>query len=207
MNTKQKSKKWSKPLSVLLMLTLALSMLPAAAGAASEKRAAALDCTIFSNDVENYLATQGWSWNYASKTLTLNDVDIDTSDFSAVILPHGATVVLSGDNLIASTNEARYSNGIYCKGDATFKGDGSVTIKGVALGIICEANGNSGNIVVSENARITVEDAKSTAISIPIGEGSFSRTLTIRDNARVNVNNAAGSAISVSDYVTIQDNA
>ena len=48
----------------------------------------------------------GWSWDYDTKTLTLNGVNIQatTDSMSVVTVPDGTKIVLNGNNTIVQTN-------------------------------------------------------------------------------------------------------
>ena len=67
---------------------------------------------------------EGYSWDYASKTLTLTDYKMtEPCSDTAIILPDGAKLVLSGENTLNSKNGAL----IDAKGTLEISGTGSLT--------------------------------------------------------------------------------
>ena len=68
----------------------------------------------------------GWAWDAAAKTLTLDGVNIAADDYFAVKLPDGAGIVLQegSENYIAN----EYNLGIQCVGDLQISGRGNLTI-------------------------------------------------------------------------------
>lgn len=67
---------------------------------------------------------EGYSWDYASKTLTLTDYKMtEPCNDTAIILPDGAKLVLSGENTLNSKNGAL----IDAKGTLEISGTGSLT--------------------------------------------------------------------------------
>ena len=71
----------------------------------------------------------GWSWNNTDKTLTLDGIDLLTSAESAVKLPDGATVVMTGTNTVESSYSGdSIAYGINGAGALIFKGTGTLTV-------------------------------------------------------------------------------
>ena len=67
---------------------------------------------------------EDYSWDYASKTLTLTDYKMtEPCNDTAIILPDDAKLVLSGENTLKSNNGAL----IDAKGTLEISGTGSLT--------------------------------------------------------------------------------
>lgn len=149
--------KFSRVLSLLVVLTLALALLVPCTALAAE-----------SYDFTSQKTTNGtnWTWDEGTKTLTLNNANLDCSGpgSSSVKLPAGSTIVLSGTNTITGGNDGDYTYGIQCAGDLTIKGSGtlSVTAHGAGISSIgISANGSSG----SNNGTLTVTDGASVTVT------------------------------------------
>lgn len=74
----------------------------------------------------------GYDWQNIDRILTLNNLNIDTSDPFGLTLPADTTVILKGKNYIKASETA-----IRCVTSATFEGSGSLTIVSGNTGIIC----------------------------------------------------------------------
>ena len=67
---------------------------------------------------------EGYSWDYASKTLTLTNYKVEEPyNGSCIVLPDGAKLVLTGENTFSSKNDAL----IDAKGTLEISGTGSLT--------------------------------------------------------------------------------
>lgn len=77
---------------------------------------------------------EGWTWNTASNTLTLDGVnfklsgDISSLGAAAILMPAGSTIVLKGDNHI-EVDENLWANGLYLAGNCSIVGAGSLNIE------------------------------------------------------------------------------
>jgi len=115
---------------------------------AAAPRSNALDCTAMSTDDSN--VEQGWSWNAETKELTLSGISLTCTAETALRVPDGTKIIVTGSNFVKSVNSGTsadsHSFGIRCDGTLTFSGDGSITVTGSGAftnyGICCEGNGS-----------------------------------------------------------------
>ena len=141
-----KSHKPKRLLSLVLTLCMVLTLVPFTASAATPITTK-LDFTAMSTT--DNLASQGWAWNNTSKTLTLNGLDLtcDWSGTEAILLPVNSIVILIGVNSIKHIDDG---HGIYCDGDLTIQGSGTLNIDAPKNGIWVDGdlsiNGGSGII-------------------------------------------------------------
>ena len=144
----------------LLLSALMLVSIPTlSVNAASEKITKCLDlANVGHDDIGN-----GYEWDNIEKTLTMDDLNLSTTDEYGIKLPEGATIILNGDNYITAS---KY--GIHCLNSLIFKGSGTLTINAVEVGIFAASTLSSdviqffdGNITII-NTKIGVysEDAK-----------------------------------------------
>ena len=110
---------------------LVMSMLMSMSAFAADKRTQPLDFA--ANSQTRSDAQQGWEWDEETKTLALTNAQIDTAE-NAVLLPAGATVVVSGSNTVKSEKTC-----ITASGDLTIKGSGSIALVG-DIGISVDGN-------------------------------------------------------------------
>lgn len=139
--------------------------------------------TLWTNEAE------GWSWDTASKTLTLNGATIDIPEtnkdaFIAVYLPdvtNGATVksVAGTQNTICNrSGSEKGAVGLACGGSLTIDGSGELSITGKTYGLVFEsmstikapltatAINENGTAVLSSS---TIELDSSVSIEKPVG--------------------------------------
>ena len=91
--------------STMLATVICMASLPAInVFAANQQRTTTLDLTVagFQNDQKN--EDEGWSWDAATSTLTLDNVDFSTAKKSCVIVDGEkvTNIVFSGDNKMTS---------------------------------------------------------------------------------------------------------
>lgn len=93
-----------------------------------------------STDIKD--TTEGWSWDYQSKTLTLEGINLITSSSSAIRLPENSTIVLAGDsdNTVTSTYNSDVIGEADCIG---ISGEGNLIIEG--SGTLSVQSGNTAN--------------------------------------------------------------
>ncbi len=77
----------------------------------------------------------GYYFHNPSNTLTLSGVNIDTDDEYGMKVKVGVTIVLEGDNYIRGGDIA-----LFCPGDFTIKGSGSLTLVSGGKGIVVNTN-------------------------------------------------------------------
>lgn len=148
----------------------------------------------------------GWSWDYDTKTLTLDGVNIQatTDSMSVVTVPDGTEIVLNGNNTIVQTDtgesytyvlSAVNTNDINCDGTMTISGDG----------------------VLNAENRSTDSMARSLGGSIILNGGTVNATgkvvaksLEIHNDGVLNANASAtsydGAAVNVGGSITVDGN-
>ena len=150
----------------------------------------------------------GWSWDYDTKTLTLNGVNIQATTeenmMSVVTVPDGTEIVLNGNNTIVQTNtgdsdtyvlSAVNTNDVNCDGTMTISGDG----------------------VLNAENRSTDSMARSLGGSIILNGGTVNATGTVKTNSleihndgKLNANATTASfegvAVNVSRGITVDGN-
>ena len=76
----------------------------------------------------------GYDWANRTSTLTLSNLNIETTDAYGLKLCDGATVILEGKNYIEASKAA-----LYLEGNVIFRGNGSLTLVGGEYGILCHS--------------------------------------------------------------------
>ena len=150
----------------------------------------------------------GWSWDYDTKTLTLNGVNIQAATeenmMSVVTVPDGTEIVLKGENTIIQTDTGKSdtyvlsavnTNDVNCDGTMTISGDG----------------------VLNAENRSTDSMARSLGGSIILNGGTVNATGTVKTNSleihndgvlNANATTASfeGVAVNVSRGITVDGN-
>ena len=150
----------------------------------------------------------GWSWDYDTKTLTLNGVNIQATTeenmMSVVTVPDGTEIVLKGENTIIQTDTGKSdtyvlsavnTNDVNCDGTMTISGDG----------------------VLNAENRSTDSMARSLGGSIILNGGTVNATGTVKTNSleihndgvlNANATTASfeGVAVNVSRGITVDGN-
>ena len=150
----------------------------------------------------------GWSWDYDTKTLTLDGVNIQATTeenmMSVVTVPDGTEIVLNGNNTIVQTNtgdsdtyvlSAVNNKEVNCDGTMTISGDG----------------------VLNAENRSTDSMARSLGGSIILNGGTVNATGTVKTNSleihndgvlNANATTASfeGVAVNVSGGITVDGN-
>ena len=130
----------SRILSLFLSVAMVVTLLPAnpstASAAVSDKYHVA--GTFLDMDGVTEGGDGAWKWDGATKTLTfmkrINLTSAEKSGYKSVVLglPDGTTIVMGDGVLVKLT--CLYGDGIYCEGDLTIKGNGTLEIYGSQLG-------------------------------------------------------------------------
>lgn len=151
---------------------------------------------------------EGYSWDSASKTLTLTDYKMTEScNNTAIILPDDAKLVLSGENTLYSKNGALIdANGTLeisgtgsltgsAGGEDALNAQGALTITDCKLDltnpshektVIC-TNGNA--LTITGSADVSLHTEQSFGFGIKTGDGG---NLTLDSNAKLTVSGATG---------------
>ena len=151
---------------------------------------------------------EGYSWDSTSKTLTLTGYKMtEPCNDTAIILPDGAKLVLSGENTLNSKNGALIdAKGTLeisgtgsltgsAGGEAALNAQGALTIKDCKLDltnpshaktVIC-TNGNA--LTITGSADVSLHTEQSFGFGIKTGDGG---NLTLDSNAKLTVSGATG---------------
>ena len=148
----------------------------------------------------------GWSWDYDTKKLTLNGVNIQatTDSMSVVTVPDGTKIVLNGNNTIVQTNTGDSDTYVLSAVNTdTTNCDGTMTI--------------SGDGVLNAENRSTDSMARSLGGTIILNGGTVNATGTVKTNSleihndgvlNANATTASfeGVAVNVSRGITVDGN-
>ena len=151
---------------------------------------------------------QGYEWDYSSKTLTLTDYKVtETCNDTAIILPAGANLVLSGENTLNSKNGALIdAKGTLeisgtgsltgsAGGEAALNAQGALTITDCKLdltnpspwkNVIC-TNGNA--LTITGSADVSLHTASDSGWGIKTGRGG---NFTLGSDAKLVITGATG---------------
>ena len=170
--------------STMLATVVCMASLPAInVFAANQQRTTTLDLTAagFQNDQKN--EDEGWSWDAATSTLTLDDVDFSTAKKSCVIVDGEkvTNIVFSGDNKMTSGTTV-----ISRKGSAK---DTGVVLSGKTKDSVLNLE-ETGNLPVMDQPNITFESgtvdiqggAAITLYTIKVMEAAVNIDTTMADS-------------------------
>jgi len=133
----------------------------------------------------------GYIWNAATNTLTLNGITLNVAVGPAIILPAGAEVVLAGNNTITNTATA------FVSGKGIRVPDGNLSISGNG---VLEISTNSVCVYVV-NGSLTINGGNLDVVSSS-NLGILATTMVINPGAEVNIE-ASTQGINVPGNVTI----
>ncbi|MDD5944838.1 MAG: stalk domain-containing protein [Clostridia bacterium] len=161
-------------LGILIALIMCLSLLTVTALAEGTQMANFITDPITAVDMLGGRDKASWENN----TLTLNGVNFTTTNEIAVLLPGGATIVLEGENTIASedTADRDVSYGIRAEGNLTITGNGTLTVIGGEADLSYGIYANNGDITISDG---TVIATGSTAGNVSRGIYTNNGSVTI----------------------------
>ena len=206
-------KKFVRLISAVLSAAMTLTAVPLSAFAEGEAHTHDGESNVITTplDFREKKADEngaGWSWDYDTKTLTLNGVNIQATTeenmMSVVTVPDGTEIVLNGNNTIVQTNtgdsdtyvlSAVNTNDVNCDGTMTISGDG----------------------VLNAENRSTDSMARSLGGSIILNGGTVNATGTVKTNSleihndgKLNANATTASfegvAVNVSRGITVDGN-
>ena len=151
---------------------------------------------------------EDYSWDYASKTLTLTDYKMtEPCNDTAIILPDDAKLVLSGENTLKSNNGALIdAKGTLeisgtgsltgsAGGEAALNAQGALTITDCKLDLTNRSSGkdvictNGNALTITGSADVSLHTAQSSGFGIKTGDGG---NLTLDSNAKLTVSGATG---------------
>ena len=206
-------KKFVRLISAVLSAAMTLTAVPLSAFAEGETHTHDGESNVITTPLDFREKTAdengaGWSWDYDTKTLTLDGVNIQatTEDnmMSVVTVPDGTEIVLNGENTIVQTDtgesytyvlSAVNTNDINCDGTMTISGDG----------------------VLNAENRSTDSMARSLGGTIILNGGTVNATGTVKTNSLeihndgvLNANASAasydGAAVNVGGSITVDGN-
>ena len=148
----------------------------------------------------------GWSWDYDTKTLTLNGVNIQatTSDMSVVTVPDGTEIVLNGNNTIVQTDTGdSYTYVLSAVNNKEVNCDGTMTISG--NGVLNAENCSTSSMARSLSGTIILNGGIVNATGKVVA-----KSLEIHNDGKLNANASAasfdGEAVNVSRGITVDGN-
>ena len=204
-------KKFVRLISAVLSAAMTLTAVPLSAFAEGEAHTHDGESNVITTplDFREKKADEngvGWSWDYDTKTLTLDGVNIQatTDSMSVVTVPDGTEIVLNGNNTIVQTNtddsdtyvlSAVNNKEVNCDGTMTISGDG----------------------VLNAENRSTDSMARSLGGTIILNGGTVNATGTVKTNSLEIHNNGVlnanattasfeGVAVNVSRGITVDGN-
>ncbi len=204
-------KKFVRLISAVLSAAMTLTAVPLSAFAEGEAHTHDGESNVITTplDFREKKADEngvGWSWDYDTKTLTLDEVNIQatTDSMSVVTVPDGTEIVLNGNNTIVQTDtgdsytyilSAVNTNDVNCDGTMTISGEG----------------------VLNAENRSTDSMARSLGGSIIINGGTVNATgkvvaesLEIHNDGALNAEASAvandGAAVGVKRGITVDGN-
>ena len=204
-------KKFVRLISAVLSAAMTLTAVPLSAFAEGEGHTHDGESNVITTPLDFREKTAdengvGWSWDYDTKTLTLDGVNIQatTDSMSVVTVPDGTKIVLNGENTIVQTDtlesdtyvlSAVNNKEVNCDGTMTISGDG----------------------VLNAENRSTDSMARSLGGSIILNGGTVNATGTVKTNSleihndgvlNANATTASfeGVAVNVSGGITVDGN-
>jgi hypothetical protein len=204
-------KKFVRLISAVLSAAMTLTAVPLSAFAEGEEHTHDGESNVITTPLDFREKTadesgDGWSWDYDTKTLTLDGVNIQarTDSMSVVTVPDGTKIVLNGENTIVQTDtlesdtyvlSAVNNKEVNCDGTMTISGDG----------------------VLNAENRSTDSMARSLGGSIILNGGTVNATGTVKTNSleihndgvlNANATTASfeGVAVNVSGGITVDGN-
>lgn len=206
-------KKFVRLISAVLSAAMTLTAVPLSAFAEGEGHTHDGESNVITTPLDFREKTAdengvGWSWDYDTKTLTLDGVNIQATTeenmMSVVTVPDGTKIVLNGENTIVQMNTDDSDTYVLSAVNTdTTNCDGTMTI--------------SGNGVLNAENRSTDSMARSLGGSIILNGGTVNATGTVKTNSleihndgvlNANATTASfeGVAVNVSRGITVDGN-
>lgn len=172
-------KKFVRLISAVLSAAMTLTAVPLSAFAEGEAHTHDGESNVITTPLDFREKTAdengvGWSWDYDTKTLTLDGVNIQATTeenmMSVVTVPDGTKIVLNGNNTIVQTNTGDSDTYVLSAVNTdTTNCDGTMTI--------------SGDGVLNAENRSTDSMARSLGGSIILNGGTVNATGTVKTNS------------------------
>lgn len=204
-------KKFVRLISAVLSAAMTLTAVPLSAFAEGEGHTHDGESNVITTPLDFREKTAdengaGWSWDYDTKTLTLNGVNIQatTDSMSVVTVPDDTEIVLNGNNTIVQTDTGKSDTYVLSAvNNKEVNCDGTMTI--------------SGDGVLNAENRSTDSMARSLGGSIILNGGTVNATGTVKTNSleihndgvlNANATTASfeGVAVNVSGGITVDGN-
>ena len=206
-------KKFVRLISAVLSAAMTLTAVPLSAFAEGEGHTHDGESNVITTPLDFREKTAdengvGWSWDYDTKTLTLDGVNIQATTeenmMSVVTVPDGTEIVLNGNNTIVQTDTGKSDTYVLSAvNNKEVNCDGTMTI--------------SGDGVLNAENRSTDSMARSLGGSIILNGGTVNATGTVKTNSleihndgvlNANATTASfeGVAVNVSRGITVDGN-
>lgn len=204
-------KKFVRLISAVLSAAMTLTAVPLSAFAEGEAHTHDGESNVITTPLDFREKTAdengaGWSWDYDTKTLTLDGVNIQatTDSMSVVTVPDGTEIVLNGNNTIVQTDTGKSDTYVLSAvNNKEVNCDSTMTI--------------SGDGVLNAENRSTDSMARSLGGSIILNGGTVNATGTVKTNSleihndgvlNANATTASfeGVAVNVSGGITVDGN-
>lgn len=204
-------KKFVRLISAVLSAAMTLTAVPLSAFAEGEAHTHDGESNVITTPLDFREKTAdengaGWSWDYDTKTLTLDGVNnqATTDSMSVVTVPDGTEIVLNGNNTIVQTDTGKSDTYVLSAvNNKEVNCDGTMTI--------------SGDGVLNAENRSTDSMARSLGGSIILNGGTVNATGTVKTNSleihndgvlNANATTASfeGVAVNVSGGITVDGN-
>lgn len=204
-------KKFVRLISAVLSAAMTLTAVPLSAFAEGEAHTHDGESNVITTPLDFREKTadengDGWSWDYDTKTLTLDEVNIQatTDSMSVVTVPDGTEIVLNGNNTIVQTDtgdsytyilSAVNTNDVNCDGTMTISGEGVLNAENRSTDSMARSLG--GSIII--NGGTVNATGKVVAESLEIhNDGAL--------NAEASAVSNDGAAVGVKRGITVDGN-
>ncbi len=204
-------KKFVRLISAVLSAAMTLTAVPLSAFAEGEAHTHDGESNVITTPLDFREKTAdengvGWSWDYDTKTLTLDGVNIQatTDSMSVVTVPDGTEIVLNGNNTIVQTNtddsdtyvlSAVNTDTTNCDGTMTISGDGVLNAKNRSTDSMARSLG--GTIILNGGTVNATGTVKTNSLEIH-NDGVL--------NANATTASFEGVAVNVSRGITVDGN-
>lgn len=204
-------KKFVRLISAVLSAAMTLTAVPLSAFAEGEEHTHDGESNVITTplDFREKKADEngdGWSWDYDTKTLTLDGVNIQatTDSMSVVTVPDGTEIVLNGNNTIVQTDTGdSYTYVLSAVNNQEVNCDGTMTISGD--GVLNAENRSTDSMARSLGGTIIINGGTVNATGKVVAE-----SLEIHNDGALNAEASAvsndGAAVGVKRGITVDGN-
>ena len=204
-------KKFVRLISAVLSAAMTLTAVPLSAFAEGEEHTHDGESNVITTPLDFREKTAdengaGWSWDYDTKTLTLDGVNIQatTDSMSVVTVPDGTEIVLNGKNTIVQTDTGdSYTYVLSAVNNQEVNCDGTMTISGD--GVLNAENRSTDSMARSLGGTIIINGGTVNATGKVVAE-----SLEIHNDGALNAEASAvsndGAAVGVKRGITVDGN-